>query len=162
MGVGICLCGVEAPDPDATHTTNFRFQAELMCFRQKEQKCTSPVVQVNVCLQGLWAPHHQGATIVPWFTVVFDKNLYLTHRLVEADFGPKDLKLPKPAPEPEPPKQPTARVTRASVPTLHGLSVLPLCTRHLKGWMPPCKVESCPVWRSSMAKSRFRVKGASN
>ena len=44
---------------------------------------------------------------------VVDKKLYLTRDLVDADFPPKDLKLPKPAPEPESPKQPTARVTRS-------------------------------------------------
>ena len=40
---------------------------------------------------------------------VFDKKRYLTRDLVDADFVPKDLKLPKPAPEHEPPKQPTSR-----------------------------------------------------
>ena len=42
--------------------------------------------------QGIWGS-----------ALVFDKKLYLTRDLVFADFVPTDLKLPKPAPEPEPP-----------------------------------------------------------
>ena len=57
----------------------------------------------------LWAKANRGI----WgLAQVFDKKLYLTRDLAAADFVPKDLKLLKPALEPESPKQPTARVTR--------------------------------------------------
>ena len=38
-----------------------------------------------------------------------DKKLYLTRDVVDSDSVPENLKLPKPAPEPERPKQPTGR-----------------------------------------------------